>query len=384
MRLQLFNPAGGGVYRFTSKIVCVTEINGMTRHEFKRQAAGRGFTLVELLVVIAIIGILIALLLPAVQAAREAARRKQCQNNVKQISLGAANYQSARKYILPGSRYPTIVGLNGWNRPASPPQDFSSGFTWGTFILPYIEETAIYKLYKLNDSPTHADNAIARSRRVKIYFCPADEPQINEPKFPDPEYIRCPGADPNLYDNGAVYCNQNWARIRLNYAANYGNTGYMQRDMSGVKYRGGFFTNGEKKNRLADITDGISRTVAFSEVLPSHGYPYAGPPGDGLIAEGGQAFQAFLTPNSSSADVVANMCGPKVAPGSTFYRRAIPVKCVSTLTDLSQTIASRSPHPGGVNCSRGDGSVHWVTDTVDIRVWRAICTSRGGESETLQ
>jgi hypothetical protein len=254
--------------------------------------------------------------------------------------------------------------------------------------LPYIEELATYKMYKLNDFPTHPDNAIARSRRVKIYFCPADEPQINEPKFPDPEFRFCPLANASLYDSGAVYCNENWARIRLNYAANYGNTGYMQRDMGTganlVKFLGGFFTNGEKKNRLADITDGISRTVAFSEILPAHGYPYSGPPGDGLIAEGGQAFEAFLSPNSSSADVVANMCGPKIAPGSAFYRRAIPVKCISNLQDLTQTIASRSPHAGGVNCSRGDGSVHWVTDTIDIRIWRAMCTSRGGESETLQ
>jgi prepilin-type processing-associated H-X9-DG protein len=317
--------------------------------------------LVELLVVIAIIGILIALLLPAVQAAREAARRAQCTNQIKQIALAIQIYASAQRVFPPGEITPAVLGTNGWNRKGIP--DWSSDFTWPILILPQIEEMAVYNLYNFKLANSDPMNAAARATPVLTYVCPDDELQIDEPR---------PGQPGNLECNTAIGggCNwSQWSRMRLNYAANYGNTGYAQVDMNGVPFQGGFFTNGQA-TRMKDVPDGLSKTVAFSEVLPVHGPEYWGPPGDGMIAEGGQAFEAYLTPNSSSADVVANIC---------TNNRMIPVPCVVDMNDSHQTMASRSAHPGGVNSAMGDGSVHFVSDAIDVSIWRAICTSKGSE-----
>jgi prepilin-type N-terminal cleavage/methylation domain-containing protein len=305
-----------------------------------------GFTLVELLVVITIIGILIALLLPAVQAAREAARKMQCGNNLKQIALASHSYSSALNCFPPGGitgRVPGVHNQNGWNRKKM--NDFSQQFTWATVILPYLEQTGVYGLYDFTQPPSTAVNGNARKQPVIAYVCPDDELQINEPT--DPVY----------------------SRMRLNYAANYGNTGYAQVDMGTVKFLGGFFTGGTGYT-AADIKDGLSGTIAFSETLPIHGQAYGGPPGDGMMAEGGQAFEGYLTPNSTSADVVCNMCSTQ---------RMITVPCIVNMDDYLQTIASRSVHPGCVNGAMGDGSVRSISDSIDVSIWRAMCSSYGAE-----
>jgi len=323
----------------------------------KRRRVPTAFTLVELLVVITIIGILIALLLPAVQAAREAARRAQCVNNLKQITLAIHNYATGLNVFPPGGISPTVVGKNGWKRPGLP--DFSTDFTWPTQILPYLEQQNVYNLYDFKQRPVTEVNALARSTAVMTYVCPDDRLQINEPR---PGQL---GGGTTGVGNWKVY-----SRQRLNYAANYGNTGYVQQDMGGVKFLGGFFTNGEAYN-ASDIRDGLSNTIAFSEVLPVHGPQYLGPPGDGMVAEGGQAFEGYLTPNSSSPDVVCNTC---------TNQRAIVVPCTVNNDDLTQTIASRSLHPGGVNSALGDGSVRFFADSIDVTLWRALCSSRGHEA----
>ncbi len=320
-----------------------------------------GFTLVELLVVITIIGILISLLLPAVQAAREAARRMQCANNLKQLGLAIHNYHASHGCFPPGCVQATAPGKkNGWNRDGIP--DFSTNFTWPTMILPFIEQQNLYDMYDFKLSPCDPINAIAKSQPVMTYVCPDDELQINEPR---------PGQK-----GGGTSGVQSWqwmSRLRLNYAANYGNTGYAQVDLGGVTFLGGFFTNG-RGYEAASIRDGLSNTAAFSETLSIHGPEYGGPPGDGMIAEGGQAFEGYLTPNSSSPDVVCNTC---------IEDRVISVPCVVNMDDYQQTIASRSAHPGGVNSTLGDGSVRFVSNFVDVLTWRAICSSRGNEPATM-
>ena len=109
----------------------------------RRKNARSGFTLVELLVVIAIIGILVGLLLPAVQAAREAARRMQCSNNIKQLALALHNYESAHKSFPPGSISPRLSGTYPPTAPGTN-QARTAGYSWSMFILPYIEQSAIY------------------------------------------------------------------------------------------------------------------------------------------------------------------------------------------------------------------------------------------------
>ena len=256
----------------------------------------------------------------------------------------------------PGGIQASVLGQNGWNRPTVP--DFSTNFTWPTMILPEIEQQTVYSMYDFKQSPVTEVNAIARSQVIMTYICPDDQIQIDEPR---PGEI---GGGTAGVGNWDVY-----SRLRLNYAANYGNTGYMQQNMNGVTFQGGFFTNGTPYTS-AYIRDGLSNTLAFSEVLPVWGPQYWGPPGDGMIAEGGQAFEGLLTPNSTSPDVVANICETQ---------RVMNVPCIVDMDDSNQTIASRSPHTGGVNSAMGDGSVRFITDAVNVVTWRALCSSQGGE-----
>ena len=207
-----------------------------------------------------------------------------------------------------------MANLNGWNRPTA--QDFSNNFTWPSLILPYMEMNYVYKLYDFSQPQVSNVNAIARSQTVLTYVCPDDTLQINEPR---PGELGAPSATQGV-GNWDVY-----ARTRLNYAANYGNAGYNQTNLSGVTFLGGFFTNG-KGYTEAQITDGLSHTLAFGEVLPCHGPEYWGPPGDGMLAEGGQAFEGYVTPNSSAPNVVCNIC-PE--------RRVIPVGCVVSMVKFA-------------------------------------------------
>jgi prepilin-type N-terminal cleavage/methylation domain-containing protein len=316
----------------------------------------RGFTLVELLVVITIIGILISLLMPAVQAARESARRAECANHVKQIALGMQTYSTILRVFPAGGVEASVLGKNGWYRPVL--NDFSDNFTWPTLILPYVDQQAVYNMYDFHQPQATPVNGIARSQPVLLYVCPDDTLQINEPR---------PGQLGG--EAGGV---GNWitmSRMRLNYAVCYGNTGYMQQTMGGVKFRGSMFTNGSGM-APSDIRDGLSNTLAIAETLPVHGSGYWGPPGDGMVAEGGQAFEGYLTPNSSAPDIVANYC--------TTDRRVL-VNCTADMNDSNQTMAARSVHNGGVNSALGDASVHFFPDSIDVNVWRALCTAWGSD-----
>jgi prepilin-type N-terminal cleavage/methylation domain-containing protein len=336
------------------------------RLQRKHHSNNCGFTLVELLVVIAIIGVLIALLLPAVNSARESGRRTACANNLRQIALACHAYCDAMGKFPPGGvqskmteTTDPMANLNGWNRPTG--NDFSNNFTWPSLIPVYLEQKAIFKMYDFGKSQLDPVNANARSQPIITYVCPDDTLQINEPR---------PGELGSPSQTAGVGNWNTYSRMRLNYAANYGNTGYNQTDLNGVKFQGGFFTNG-KGYTTANITDGTAHTLAFAEVLPAHGPEYWGPPGDGMLAEGGQAFEGYLTPNSSAPDVVCNLC-----PES----RARPAGCIVSMIDAGQYQAARSAHPGGVNCAMGDASMLFFSELISVDVWRALCSSHGGEA----
>ncbi len=312
-----------------------------------------GFTLVELLVVIAIIGILIALLLPAVQAAREAARRAQCSNNLKQIGLAMHNYHSSNRCFPVGS----------------------FGCCWGSWlvaIMPFIEQKPLYDQYNPNgkwDVPdssyrySGSKNLAVTRTRLAAYTCPSDTP-----------------ADESNYSGITSH----------NYGVNYGNTGFVNRsyvgpdadaeqNVNGVIFGGAPFTIGDRSNRqqafnIASITDGTSHTLMVSEQIQGHGTDLRGFSWWAF----GSGFMTYLAPNSNEPDVMQDMgyCN------NTLMRNP---PCVGPhTTSMPMTWASRSRHPGGVQSGNCDGSVRFTSENIAIDVWRALSTSQGGEVVSSQ
>ncbi|MHB8899766.1 MAG: DUF1559 domain-containing protein [Thermoguttaceae bacterium] len=304
-----------------------------------------GFTLVELLVVIAIIGILIALLLPAVQAAREAARRSQCTNNMKQIGLAMHNYHDTFKTFPPGA----------W------------GCCWGTWaicIQQFMEQNALYDLYHFErkwGTPiddcrySHANNLPVTTTRIAAMTCPSDLPNS-------------PLATPAGYTPAGRMTSHN-------YAANYGNTGYAQGTVNGVVFDGAPFGpigSAAQVTRIVGfnaIVDGTSNTMLVGEVLQGQGSDLRG-----FIWWGdASSFTAYLPPNSTLPDRIYSLTYCK-----NFPKLNLPCD-ISTTTDPTM-FATRSRHPGGVNVTLCDGSTRFIAETINLPTYRALSTSKGAET----
>ncbi|QEG42053.1 DUF1559 domain-containing protein [Roseimaritima ulvae] len=286
----------------------------------------RGFTLVELLVVIAIIGVLVGLLLPAVQAAREAARRMSCGNNLKQIGLAMHNYHDSL------GTFPTGSSSCCWG-------------TWLPLILPYIEQENLSDLYVdwSNTSGarySHAPNTTnVTTRRLAAFTCPSDLP--NAPLA-------------NITSHS--------------YAVNYGNTGYSQQaTLNGVVFGGAPFAPRLGKNfGFRDVLDGTSTTLMVAEVRQGQRSDLRG------FSWWGDAsgFETYLGPNSPLPDRIY----------SSGYCYEIPgMPCAVSSTTNPTTFASRSLHPGVVQAVNCDGSVQTYGETIDLNVWRARSTTQAGE-----
>lgn len=338
----------------------------------RRQRAG--FTLIELLVVIAIIAVLVGLLLPAVQKVREAAARMQCSNNLKQITLANANYESTYNGFLPG------VGKNGccWG-------------TWMIPILPYVEQQNLGNIYVnfggLDYSGPRYNGGVnvkVTQTRLSTFTCPSDQNQQwaisattilqkhnyvlnagNTTFYQVALPLRCTvgtaGCTPFL---GAPF---NW----------YNNVPDLVSD-STVPYNGPAppagpdAANGKqgKSVKIAEITDGTSNTLCASECLQGRSNDLRGLTWWG----GGAGFTGWLSPNSSSPDVqTGGICAnpPVTSPN---------MPCTTTSTaSAARLMAARSLHTGGVNASMCDGSVRFVQDSISIVTWRALSSARGGE-----
>lgn len=335
----------------------------------------RGFTLVELLVVIAIIGVLVALLLPAVQAAREAARRMSCQNNLKQIGLAVHNHESALQRLPTGSESRPFPGA------PTHPYNF---YRWSTLahLTPYLEQTNVYNTVDLDTPlypPTYQitpQNAIAASTIVPLFLCPSDQQQPVS-RFTD--------------SNGTEY---NWGPT--NYA---GNAGSGIDGGTGYKTDGVFFIN--SKIRFADITDGTTNTVMFSESILGQGpevstdasamkfttdYKYAGtaPLTDSACASATLFNQSNRRGFSwVNGEYRCTMYNHYYTPNQKIFD-CLGVNFSPDLNELYSGVgwrAARSFHAGGiVNVTLVDGSVRTVTSSIDPLVWRALSTRRGGET----
>ena len=311
-----------------------------------------GFTLVELLVVIAIIGVLVALLLPAVQAAREAARRSSCVNNLKQIGLAIANFESVNK------RFP--AGNKGWNKAGS----WWLGHTVFFQILPFIEDVSLEGGYDPEVRWMNVPNGALLTHQIPIYQCPSDE------------------------STGRLA----FGMSRSNYAACFGSTQIHSPDFPMAQLSSPNHQESDYENdgpfrmhvgrELRKFTDGTSHTVIASEVITGvgdepesnnaldlrgcWGFPYVG-----------SIYLHSRTPNSSIPDALRIwFCSP-VAQAS----RVNPCESDSLPSDrhVFENIAARSQHMGGVNVTFADGHVDFYVDEVDLALWQAISTIDGGE-----
>jgi prepilin-type N-terminal cleavage/methylation domain-containing protein len=311
-----------------------------------RYTPSKGFTLIELLVVIAIIGVLVSLLLPAVQAAREAARRMQCSNNLKQITLALHNYESAYKEFPAGRT--------------------TSSISTHAALLPFMEQTAAHELVYPDYAYNHAKNVKARDAQIPGFNCPSD-----------PQY-----AHPAGWGQTTYRANQGSGILWGLPPTNPADPNYGMPEPNGVFYL-------TKRLKFRDLMDGSSHTAAFSE----HGL------GDfsNAMSSPTDTFWPQTTPANADEALrdcqaidVSNLMYQNVsdvgAPwirgyhSTTIYMHSFPPNARSCMFPPGRiATTAKSSHPAGVMMAKCDGSVSFVTDNVDLQLWRAVGTRADSE-----
>ena len=325
------------------------------------KAAGRrGFTIVELLVVIAIIGLLIALLLPAVQAVRESARRSACSNNLRQIGLALAVHESSRR------AFPMGVS---WSNPTQTSPVVL--LRWTMLILPFFEESALLQGMNLSlPSSTATDyvdqNAPLLSKSPAVFRCPSESniAPIWE-RYGVGNYPGCFSALGDMVEFDAYP-----TRFAMD-------TGPLAPVNAACKEVHAIF-NWNIARRSAKVPDGLSQTMAVSEVIS---------PANDLRGkwshDWGCHFSARRGPNSTLPDQIVqwavDCCSPIMAniPGA-------PIMGRSDIQWSNANYAARSRHPGGVHACMLDGSVRFVRDEVNLSTWQAMASIDGGEVVSQQ
>jgi prepilin-type N-terminal cleavage/methylation domain-containing protein len=337
----------------------------------KPDARRSGFTLVELLVVIAIIGILVAILLPAVQSAREAARRATCINNIKQVALAQHNYVSTHKRFPHG-----IYNLHFQHWTTPPPYSGKQNRRcWMHDTMPYFGETVLYDRFDhfMNTGSSFAYDFPECHTVIPSLMCPSDDAN---PKFVTYSFSTAgvTGPPPSLDGGGASQgFHGNYVACASDQFFNPAFLGHPYPEKNSAKINGIYFAT--SKVKPGDITDGMSHTAMLSELIltpdetddDQRGRYYDS-------VGGGSQFTTRHPPNTSVPDFI-NWISKNPVP------KAPGIWCAGGECSPvhNQFLSARSYHTGGVNLATADGAVHFVVDEVDPVAYTALGSRNGQE-----